>query len=167
MASGTRFERPTIAAQFRGAWFSALPTSRFERATIAAQFRGKFFVDLPATRFQSAVPIPPPPPPETTPPAISNILPAPGTAIARNGPLQFTVTDDGPMRRVLVLIIYPDGSTEVAHDGDGFMSSFAALSSRTAVVGPAGWAYRIQRANGWPQAPSFRIVAIDAVGNEV
>lgn len=71
------------------------------------------------------------------------------------------------MRRTLVLIIYPDGSTEVAHDGDQFMTNFAALSSRTAVVGLAGWTYRIQRASGWPQAPSFRIVAIDAAGNEV
>jgi hypothetical protein len=103
-------------------------------------------------------------PPDATPPTIANMLPAPGTAIARTDPILFDVTDNQNLKRCLVLVYFTDGTYEVIHDGDNFAQGYAALSSRLAITG--GFRYRVRRTAGWLSTPTVKIVAYDASGNE-
>lgn len=112
------------------------------------------------------VPPPPAPPVDATAPAVGNFNPAPGTPIARTGPVSFDVTDDsGDFRRIFVVAFFPaTGVTEVVHDGDGFRGFYAASSSRMMIS--AGFRYTVLRSGGWPAAPTIQTFAIDRAGNE-
>lgn len=112
--------------------------------------------------------VPPPeaPPVDATAPTVGNFNPAPGTPIARTGPVSFDVTDEsGDFRRIFVVAFFPaTGVTEVVHDGDGFRGFYAASSSRTMIA--AGFRYTVLRSGGWPAAPTIQTFAIDRAGNE-
>lgn len=112
------------------------------------------------------IPAPPPPPVDATAPAVGNFSPAPGTPIARTGPVSFDVTDDsGDFRRIFVVAFFPaTGVTEVVHDGDAFRGFYAASSARTMIA--AGFRYTVLRSGGWPAAPTIQTFAIDRAGNE-
>ncbi len=112
------------------------------------------------------VPAAPPPPVDATAPAVGNFSPAPGTPIARTGPISFEVTDDsGDFRRIFIVAFFPiSGATEVVHDGDSFRGVYAASSSRTMIAG--GFRYSLLRSGGWPAAPTIQTFAIDRAGNE-
>jgi hypothetical protein len=109
---------------------------------------------------------PPAPPVDTSVPVVGNFNPAPGTPVARTGPISFEVTDDsGDFRRIFVVAYFPaTGVTEVVHDGDGFRGHYAAGSSRTMIAG--GFRYTLLRTSGWPGAPTIQTFAIDRAGNE-
>ena len=112
------------------------------------------------------IPAPPAPPVDATAPTVGNFSPAPGTAIARTGPVSFDVTDEsGDFQRIFVVAFFPaTGVTEVVHDGDGFRGFYAASSSRTMIA--AGFRYAVLRSGGWPAAPTIQTFAIDRAGNE-
>ena len=109
------------------------------------------------------VPDLPPEPPTNDPPVVSNVAPAPGTAIGPHAPLSFNVTDDsGAFRRILVGVEI--GTTrELAWDGSTFSAAYAG-STCTAITN--GWHLVLQRAAGWPAAPSVTPFAIDQRGLE-
>jgi hypothetical protein len=112
------------------------------------------------------IPPAPAPPVDASVPLVGNFNPAPGTPIARTGPISFEVTDDsGDFRRIFVVAFFPaTGVTEVVHDGDGFRGHYAAGSSRTMIAG--GFRYTLLRTSGWPGAPTIQTFAIDRAGNE-
>jgi hypothetical protein len=112
------------------------------------------------------IPLPPAPPVDASVPVVGNFNPAPGTPIARTGPISFEVTDDsGDFRRIFVVAFFPaTGVTEVVHDGDGFRGHYAAGSSRTMIAG--GFRYTLLRTSGWAGAPTIQTFAIDRAGNE-
>lgn len=99
------------------------------------------------------------------PPTISNIAPAPGTAISRADPIFFDVTDDLNMiRRAVLCAKFSDGTYEVIHDGESFAQGYASLSTRTAIAN--GWHYRVRRTAGWPSGPTLVPFITDTSGNE-
>ena len=100
---------------------------------------------------------------DVTPPVIADFLPVPGSPVARKQPITFDVTDADGFGRVMVLA--KQASFEyVVHDGDAFLLGFAGSSTRLAIAG--GWAYSIVPDSGWDVAPTIRIYAVDAKGNE-
>jgi len=99
---------------------------------------------------------------DSTPPTIGSYNPTPGTPIHTYRPIAFTVTDNGDLRRVMVIVSYASGAVDVAHDGDAFRGLY--FGSRVAVAG--GWRYTVARGGGWPAAPTFEVRAIDTAGNE-
>lgn len=107
------------------------------------------------------------PPPDLTAPVIGNILPAPGTSIDPDDEISFEVTDDsGDFARIIAGVHFPDGDGEtlIAHNGNGFIGSFAGNSSRVAIVG--GFRYTLQRFGGWPSRPAPVVFVVDAAGND-
>lgn len=112
------------------------------------------------------LPSAPAPPVDTIPPVVGNFSPAPGTPIARTGPISFDVTDEsGEFRRIFIVASFPTtGMTEVVHDGDGFRGFYTASSSRTMIAG--GFRYTVLRSGGWPGAPTIQTFVIDRGGNE-
>jgi len=100
---------------------------------------------------------------DTAPPLIANFLPVPGSAIARKQPITFDVTDANGFGRIMVLA--KQSSFEyVIHDGDAFLLGFAIDSTRIAIA--SGFAYSVVPDSGWEVAPTIRIFAVDAAGNE-
>jgi len=72
------------------------------------------------------------------PPTIGGFSPPEGTLIDRTDAISFDVLDDsGSLQDVLVWVTYPDGTTEIVHDGTAFASNFLALSLRTPKGSPA------------------------------
>ena len=110
----------------------------------------------------------PPDPPDVTAPEVSSISPTPNTPIGRNDPLFVNVGDAGGMRRVVLYIVFPvsqggTGAAEVVYD-DAFMPYYAARSSLN--VSGSTYQFRIQRAGGWPSAPTLTVLPTDLAGNE-
>lgn len=103
---------------------------------------------------------------EYTPPTITNFVPAVGSQITRLQQLQFDVTDDGPLRRVILEVRYPEnGIQEVIHDGVGFGLKYQGGSNtRTQIAG--GFRYTMLRDGGWPENPTITPFAIDISGSE-
>jgi hypothetical protein len=103
--------------------------------------------------------------PDEPAPLVVWTFPQPGNVVHRNDALSFSVTDDsGAMRDVLVIVKFPSGQWELAHDGTSFSSLYAAYSSRSVVTN--GYAYQLRRSPGWPQSPTIDIRAIDTAGAE-
>lgn len=110
----------------------------------------------------------PPAPPDETAPSVSSITPTPNTPIGRNDPLFVNVLDAGGMRRVVLYIAFPvsdggSGAVEMVYDA-AFMPYYAARSSLT--VSGSTYQFRIQRAGGWPSAPTLTVLPTDLAGNE-
>lgn len=103
---------------------------------------------------------------DVAPPVLADYNPPLGTPIPRTGTVQFTVTDDHGLRRVIVVAAYDaTGIDELVFDGDGFRGAYAGRSTRDNVAG--GYRYTVGRGNGgFPSAPKFRVFAIDKSGNE-
>lgn len=100
---------------------------------------------------------------DPTPPVVTAETPQ-GTVLTPATPVVFTVTDEIELRRVIVHVRHAGRlAVEVVHDGDDFAPLYAG-SSRTAITG--GWRYSVTRLGGWLSAPTFRVFAADAAGNE-
>ncbi len=98
-------------------------------------------------------------------PAISNIIPAPGSALGRLAAIAFDVTADQDLRRVVVAFRFDAlGVFEVAYDGDGFSELYAESSSAGSIMG--GTRFSIARRGGWPDSLSIWIDPVDVAGNE-
>lgn len=104
------------------------------------------------------------PPPDTTAPEISNVVPATGTPLAAEDPIQFDATDpSGNLEDVTIVADYPSaGLTEVVFfDGD-FGRSYQ--GTRTPIAG--GYRFSgVVRRGGWPGPPEIYADAFDAAGN--
>jgi hypothetical protein len=85
--------------------------------------------------------------------------------------LVFTVTDEdaepglgGGLERALPIILFPDGTDALVHDGDTFRPRFAG-STREAISG--GYRYTVRPSSGrWTQAPTLLPYAYDGTGLE-
>ena len=104
-------------------------------------------------------------PTDTTAPEVSNVVPTPGTAIDPAGEVRFDVTDDSGEFANLLVTVDQRGVGEVVHDGERFRGYYGALSTRELVAG--GFRYKIRRSGGWTSTPTFRVYAVDAVGNYI
>lgn len=101
---------------------------------------------------------------DTTPPAIGNFVPTVGSTILPASSVQFDVTDASGLRRVILIAEFADGSWDAVHDGDSFSPKYAAASTRAPITN--GYTFSVARVGGWLLSPTFRIVAIDLMGNE-
>lgn len=103
---------------------------------------------------------------DVTPPVLADYNPPLGTPIPRTGTVQFTVTDDQGLRRVIIVAAYDTtGIDELVFDGDGFRGAYAGRSRRENIAG--GYRYTVGRGvGGFPSAPKFRVFAVDTAGNE-
>lgn len=103
---------------------------------------------------------------DVIPPVLADYNPPLGTPIARTGSVQFTVTDDTGLRRVVIVAAFDvTGIDELVHDGDDFRGAYSSQSRRESIAG--GFRYTVARgAGGFPSAPKFRVFAIDRSGNE-
>ena len=100
---------------------------------------------------------------DTTPPLIANLLPVPGAEVGRNEPITFDVTDADGFGRIMVIV--KQGLFEfLVHDGDSFVQGFTVNSTRLPISN--GYAYSVVPDSGWDIAPTVRIFAVDAAGNE-
>lgn len=104
----------------------------------------------------------PPAPPDAAAPTVALVSPADGSAIARTTPIVVDVTDASAFAAIFVWVVYPNGSTDVVHDGEGFAAAFG-TSTRAGISG--GYRYTLRRAGGWPAAPTVRVRPVDAAGN--
>jgi hypothetical protein len=106
-------------------------------------------------------------PADTTAPIITNLSPPASTQINTNDTISFDIIDPdsgGLFTGVVVFVSYPDGSTEIIHDGDTFRGSFTASpNNRTSIAN--GFNYAVRPAGGWQQTPTIEYVAIDQGGN--
>jgi hypothetical protein len=107
---------------------------------------------------------------ETNPPVVSNLAPTAGTAISPNQAINFDVTDDNGLRRVMVIADFPATGTsgairEVIHDGTQWGPNYN-LAPNTVAAISGGSRYYILRNGGWPTAPTITPYAIDTSGNE-
>lgn len=102
--------------------------------------------------------------PTPTPPTISNVVPAPGTGIYVNTPLQFDVVDADSFAALLLYVSFADGTKEVAYDGSSFSTTY-----RMSITSPIsnGLRFVVNRMGGWPSAPSLSVVAVDGLGASV
>lgn len=86
-------------------------------------------------------------------------------------PLVFTITDEDAepglgagLERALPVIMFPDGTDALVHDGDAFRPRFYG-STREAITG--GYRYTVVWFTGrWPQPPTLMPYAYDLRGNE-
>lgn len=100
---------------------------------------------------------------DTTAPDVALVTPADGSAIARSAPLVIDVTDASDFASIFAWVVYPNGNTEVAYDGEAFTAAFAGSSTRVSISG--GYRYTLRRAGGWPAAPTIRVRPVDVAGN--
>lgn len=105
-----------------------------------------------------------PPAVDTSAPVVSNPYPALGTKISADQEIGVDVTDDGPFRRVLLLVEYSDMPDEVAYDGAVFRPWYSSESSATGITG--GLRFRVKRFGGWPSRPRLKVIPIDRAGRE-
>lgn len=97
-------------------------------------------------------------------PTVADFQPPPETTIGPQDKIYFSVTDDTRIGQVLVAINYAAlERMDVAHDGVQFCSGYT--GSVTPIAG--GLRYEIFRVGGWLAAPTIRIFAVDAAGNEL
>lgn len=103
-------------------------------------------------------------------PEVLNFTPPPTAGpIGPNTAVAFDVVDSVAFRDLLVLAYFPGTNlVEVAYDGTGFTPFYNAQSSiaNTTIMGNAGFHFVLNRAGGWPAAPTFVVHAIDTSGNE-
>ena len=97
-------------------------------------------------------------------PVVTSVTPSSGSIITPASALGFHVTDTtGLLFIVLVImVLYPDGSSEVVFDGQNFEAPFAGLSTQSSISG--GSAFSVARLGGWLQSPSLRVYAADNSG---
>jgi hypothetical protein len=101
-------------------------------------------------------------------PVVSNVSPAPGTAIAATQVLQLDVTDpDGDAFRLIMLIADFAflGIREVIHDGTSFSQNYSGFGNARTVI-TNGFHYSVLRVGGWPASPRIIPYAIDVTGQE-
>ncbi len=106
-----------------------------------------------------------------TAPIVQNFSPDPADGpIAANTAVSFDVVDAaGTFRDLLILVYFPGTNlVDVAYDGSTFTPFYNAQSSKAAVTdgGNSGLHFVLNRAGGWPAAPTFVVHAIDTSGNE-
>lgn len=102
--------------------------------------------------------------PPDEPPTITNLSPAPGSALGPTDVVHFDVTDATGLRRVFVFVRIAGGGLEVAHDGASFAGAYV-NSVRTPIAN--GYHYAVRRYGGWPKASvEFAVHAIDRLGTE-
>lgn len=102
---------------------------------------------------------------DTTPPAIQNITPASGEELSRLQPVQFDVVDTEGFGRIMVFVKFAFFE-HVVYDGAQLSPGFRSRSSVEVIAD--GFRFRVVPDTGWPalSAPRFRILAVDAAGNE-
>jgi hypothetical protein len=103
-------------------------------------------------------------PPDATPPVVAVVSPTLGSAIAKTTPIVIDVTDAVGLARAMLFARYEgrDG-TEVVHDGQAFLNPYVNdTSDREAISG--GYRFTVLRTGGWPAAPTFLALAMDAAG---
>jgi len=101
----------------------------------------------------------------TSPPVVSNFAPAAGTPITDRTPLGFDVTDDsGEFRRIIALVSFSTGQTDVAYDGKNFRGAYSRYSTKSSI--PQGFRFTISRDGRWPGSPTLEVIPIDTAGNE-
>lgn len=100
---------------------------------------------------------------DTTAPDVALVTPADGSAMARAAPVVIEVTDASALAAIFAWVVYPNGNTEVAYDGEAFTAAFAGSSTRVSISG--GYRYTLRRAGGWPAAPTIRVRPVDVAGN--
>jgi hypothetical protein len=105
----------------------------------------------------------PPAPADTDEPTVTLVSPAEDSEITRATAIVIDVTDASSFAAIFVWVVYPNGSTDVVHDGEGFAVPFAGSSTRTSISG--GYRYTLRRAGGWPAAPTVRVRPVDTAGN--
>lgn len=106
------------------------------------------------------------PAPDSTRPVVGNFVPAAGTMITANTPLQFDVTDNQNQFSSIAIKLSFAGSApwEIACDGPQFGPNYLG-STRTAIAN--GFRYVLNRASGWPSSPTVSVLAVDGSGNSV
>ena len=103
-------------------------------------------------------------PPDVTAPVVNNFVPSTGTAITTSATIQFDVTDNIALKRVVVIAEYNNGTWETIHDGDNFSPKFSGSSTKTAIT--KGFRFVVVPSGGWPTNPVFRIIAGDTSRHE-
>lgn len=105
----------------------------------------------------------PPPIPDLTAPTVGNFGTASGTPNTPQARLQFDVTDNAALRKVMVLVHYGAyDRTEAAYDGDNFVGAYAG----TTQVISGGLRFTLWHRSGWPTSPTIRVIAFDTAANE-
>lgn len=108
---------------------------------------------------------PEPPTPDVTPPVVSGFLPAPGTTLGINDPVQFDVTDtSGSVRAVIAAVSFTSsGAVELAYDGNAFMPRYR---NSTVQVIANGYRFSLRRVGGWSgDSIDVKVIAVDPSGN--
>ena len=105
-----------------------------------------------------------PPAVDTAAPVVSNPYPALGTTLGLYDEVGADVTDDGPFRRVMLVVEYSGFPDEWVYSGTAFRPWFAPESTATAISG--GLRFRVKRFGGWPSRPRLTIIPIDQAGRE-
>jgi hypothetical protein len=101
---------------------------------------------------------------DATPPVVTLVSPPTSQPLSQGTILTIDVTDNIALRRAFISARFAGrGIEEVVHAGDRF-SALYATSSRTAIAG--GYRYSVQRAGGWPEAPTLDVYALDTSGLE-
>lgn len=98
-------------------------------------------------------------------PVVGDFVPAVGTTIMPATPLAFEVTDPNGLgfAALVVVIAYPNGTTEVAFAGGQLTPLYVGGSSAAPISD--GFAFSLKRAGGWPQSPTMTVYAVDLDGN--
>jgi hypothetical protein len=99
------------------------------------------------------------------PPAISNVLPTPGTPVAVTDPISFDVTDLDGFRSILVGAKFGGVLIEeLVYNGTSFTAPYATGSTCTAIAN--GFHFSLARFDGWPGSPTITPYAFDTTGQE-
>ena len=100
---------------------------------------------------------------DSTAPVVSNVTPAAGSTLAPGDPVQFDVTDDGTLLKLLVTAAH-GGLNEVVYEESTFRAGYSERSTVAAITD--GYRFVLRRFDGWRGAPVFRVHAVDTAGNE-
>jgi hypothetical protein len=101
--------------------------------------------------------------------AIADFSPTVGSTIACTDSLSFDVTDDsGDFKKILLIVRFPDGSSEVVYGAPGAPGGFEPFYSTYSQVSAIANGYRfiVRRQQGWPAAPTLLPVLLDEAGSE-
>lgn len=98
------------------------------------------------------------------PPFVVDVYPLPGSIIAADTPITFSVRDDVELDFVGLTITTPSAAAETAFSG-AFAPAYAELSAVDAQP-PLRADFVLLRADGWSDSPTLRIQAVDAAGLE-
>lgn len=104
-------------------------------------------------------------------PVLSNVVPVSGSAIPKLQVCSLNVTDvAAALKRVIILASYVDIELdEVVYQGTGGAGFSRQYSNASNTVGAIanGFAFTFLRDGGWPDQPTFTVIAYDAAGNEL